>query len=209
MGFLEKLNWRYAVKKFNGNLISSESLSQILEAVQMAPSASGLQPYHIIVIRDQKLREKLFEYAKGNPKIINCSHLLIFCARTDFPKRVTDFIAEVKKIRSQTDTDVLLYKESLEKGIEKKIERGVLLEWATRQTYLALGFALAAAAELSVDSGPMEGFDPAGFKEILALPEYMHPQVLMAIGIRDPSDENQPELRKKVRFSKEDLFSFR
>ena len=208
MGFLDKLGGRYAVKKFNSQEISESDLEKVLEAIRMSPSASGLQPYHIIVIRDQALREKLFEYAKGNPKILSCSHLFIFCSRLDFPKRVEDFIAEVKKTRNQTDEDVALYRESLLKGVAVKSPEELRV-WAGKQTYLALGFGLAAAAELSIDSGPMEGFKKEEFKRILGLPEQVYPEVLMAIGYRDPTDENQPEFRKKVRFTKDELFDFR
>ncbi len=208
MGFLDKLNWRYAVKKFNTQVVSEDALTKIIEAIRMAPSASGLQPYHITVVRDQALREKLFEHAKGNPKILNCSHLFVFSSRVDFPKRVEDFIAEVKKTRNQTDEDVLLYRESLLKGVTVKTP-DELRVWAGKQTYLALGFGLAAAAELGVDSGPMEGFKKDEFKRVLELPDYMYPEALMAIGYRDPTDENQPEFRKKVRFQKDELFDFR
>jgi nitroreductase/dihydropteridine reductase len=208
MGFLDKLNWRYAVKKFNGEKITTENLEKILEAIRMAPSASGLQPYHILVIEDQALREKLFEHAKGNPKILNCSHLFIFCSRVDFPKRVEDFITEVKQTRNQTDEDVALYHESLLKGVGAKSPEELRV-WAGKQTYLALGFGLAAAAELTIDAGPMEGFKKEEFKKVLELPEYMNPEALMAVGYRDPSDENQPTLRKKVRFTSEELFEFR
>jgi nitroreductase len=209
MGFLDKLHWRYAVKKFNGGKVSEENLAQIVEAIRLAPSSTGTQPYHIVVVSDQMLREKLFEYAKTNPKILDCSHLFIFCARTDYPKRVADFIEVVKETRDQTDEEVKGYRESLEKGVQEKIDSGKLLEWAGKQAYLALGFGIAAAAELGIDSGPMEGFDKDGFKEVLGLPEYMYPEVLMAVGFRDKEDQNQPEFRKKVRFPKDTLFDFR
>jgi nitroreductase len=41
--------------------------------------------------------------------------------------------------------------------------------WTAKQTYLVLGNLLNAAAELNIDSTPMEGFNPVQFNEILGL----------------------------------------
>jgi nitroreductase/dihydropteridine reductase len=81
--------------------------------------------------------------------------------------------------------------------------------WAGRQAYIALGFGLAAAAELQIDACPMEGFNPSEFHALLGLPEFIQPVAIMALGYRDPEDENQPTSRPKVRFPKDDLFTFR
>ncbi|MEN9338292.1 MAG: hypothetical protein RI945_17, partial [Candidatus Parcubacteria bacterium] len=65
-----------------------------------------------------------------------------------------------------------------------------IMNWSARQAYLALGFALAAAAELKVDSCPMEGFDPVKVKEILGLSDEFMPVTLLPVGYRDESDEH-------------------
>ena len=81
--------------------------------------------------------------------------------------------------------------------------------WAARQAYIALGFGLAACAELKIDASPMEGFKPDEFKKILELPDHIDPVVIMALGYRDMEDHASPQHRAKVRFSKDDLFEFR
>ncbi len=40
--------------------------------------------------------------------------------------------------------------------IAMKENAGAGLDWAARQTYIALGFGIAAAAELQIDASPME-----------------------------------------------------
>ena len=58
--------------------------------------------------------------------------------------------------------------------------------WATKQAYIGLGTALVAAAELNVDSTPMEGFDQVRFDEVLGLREKgLRSVVLLALGYRD------------------------
>jgi hypothetical protein len=133
---------------------------------------------------------------------------LLFPEDADLEGLAVSFESEVTQFFSSLFGDKG-YRESLEKGVQEKIDSGKLLEWAGKQAYLALGFGIAAAAELGIDSGPMEGFDKDGFKEVLGLPEYMYPEVLMAVGFRDKEDQNQPEFRKKVRFPKDTLFDFR
>ena len=76
-------------------------------------------------------------------------------------------------------------------------------EWSKSQTFLALGFALAACCELKIDSCPMEGFDAEAFQKELDLPDHIMPVALMAVGTRDPEDKIFP----KTRFPEEDLFT--
>ena len=56
-----------------------------------------------------------------------------------------------------------------------------------------------------MDSCPMEGFDPSGFKGILNLPVNLNPKAFMTIGYRSPENAQAP----KIRFAKDNLFDFR
>ena len=80
-----------------------------------------------------------------------------------------------------------------------------LIEWASRQVYIALGIALAAAAENGIDASPMEGFDSKQFDEILELgPLGLASRVVLAVGFRSPDDSYQK--LPKSRFGKNDVF---
>ena len=77
--------------------------------------------------------------------------------------------------------------------------------WASKQTYLALGNLINAAAALQIDVTPMEGFDAAEFDKILGLTEKgLHTAVIATIGYRHEDDAAQHY--KKVRKSNEELF---
>ena len=78
--------------------------------------------------------------------------------------------------------------------------------WAARQTYIAMGTGLIAAAEEGVDATPMEGFDASGFDEVLKLKEKgLRSVSIMTLGYRDVV--NDPTVQfKKVRRSSENLF---
>jgi nitroreductase len=77
--------------------------------------------------------------------------------------------------------------------------------WTAKQTYLALGNLLNAAAELKIDVTPMEGFDAKEYNEILGLDKLnLNTTVVAAVGYRHEEDVTQHY--KKVRKSNADLF---
>jgi nitroreductase len=71
---------------------------------------------------------------------------------------------------------------------------------AARQTYIALGFAMVAAAEQEVDCTPMEGFNPDAVDAILGLRERgLRSVVLLPLGYRDTEGDwllPMPKVRK-------------
>ena len=205
MSFLSNINWRYATKKFNGKLVSEADLSTILEAIRLAPSSSGTQPYHIAVTSGA-LKDKLIE-SSGQTDKLGASHLLVFCSRIDYPERAKKQVEITAEMEGTTVDALGGLSAALERATSKLPES--LRQWAARQAYIALGFGLAACAELSIDSCPMEGFKPEEFHKILGLPEFMTPVVIMTLGYRDSNDTTQPPMRPKIRFPKDDLFEFR
>ena len=71
--------------------------------------------------------------------------------------------------------------------------------------YLAMGFALAAAAMEGVDSTPMEGFDPAQVDAILELPaRSLRAVTMLTLGYRDAPSDWLVSL-KKLRRSRRDF----
>jgi nitroreductase/dihydropteridine reductase len=199
----DRLNWRYSVKKFDpSKQVSLEDKEKILEAIRLAPSSFGFQPYHLIVVEEKDLREKLALVSPGNePKILYSSFLLVFCANADIAGRINSFA----EYSSGGDAEKKKASEARWERIKKAFatkSKEENMAWAAKQMYIALGFALATCAELVIDSCPMEGFDKEKYKEILKLPENLYPQALLAVGYR-AAGEPAPT---KVRFPKLDLF---
>ena len=84
MSFLSNLNWRYATKKFDTTKkVSDADLAQILEAIQMAPSSFGLQPYHFYVVSNQDVKDQIQAVSWNQPQIGTCSHLIITTKKGD------------------------------------------------------------------------------------------------------------------------------
>ncbi|WP_026896892.1 NAD(P)H-dependent oxidoreductase [Daejeonella oryzae] len=206
MTVIEKLKWRYATKKFDSTKkIPSEILNELLESTELAPSSYGLQPFKILVIEDQAIREKLKSAAYGQTQITDASQLIVFARIKNFGieqvEEYADNIADTRNI----DPKVIEGFVDVMKGTVNSLSEEQLAVWNSKQCYLALGFLLFAAAQQKIDACPMEGFDAAKFDEILDLDaQNLSSVVIATIGYRSEDDDYQN--LSKVRKSKEELF---
>lgn len=202
---LEKLNWRYATKSYDKTRkVSAEDWAFLEEALTLAPSSFGLQPYKFIVVTDDEMREKLKPAAWNQPQITDASHLVVFA----YKKVLTDadiehFIERITEVRGVPRETLTDYENVMKDSAKKAVDEGYIETWNSRQAYIALGFLLETAAFLGIDATPMEGFDAAQFNEILGLTD-CSAVVLAAVGYRDAENDWLADL-PKVRFAKEEL----
>jgi nitroreductase/dihydropteridine reductase len=179
-GFLNNLEWRRAVKHFGNKSIDT---TKIIEAIVAAPSSFGLQPYKVIAVRNPELKEKLRAVAYNQTQVTECDTLFVFCSRSDIELRAEEYI---NTTGAETMRDMLT-------GFISYLPDK--LAWATRQTYIALGFALAACAELQIPSCPMEGFSTHDVNNIIGLPETLSSVVMLAVGSPAENDGVLPRFR--------------
>ena len=90
MNYLEALNWRYSVKKFDGRKISPEKLNNILEAGRLSVSSLGLQPYHLLVVENDETIQQLIPAFYNPSQISTCSHLIALVTKTHINKEYVD-----------------------------------------------------------------------------------------------------------------------
>lgn len=201
MELLQKLNWRYATKRMNGNQVSQEKVDAILNATRLSASSYGLQPYKVIVIENKELREKLKPAAYNQAQITEASHLLVFAVYENITAdHINEFMALHANVKGIEVSMMAPFKNMLEQSLLSRPAEANF-NWAARQAYIALGTAMIAAASEHVDATPMEGFNPAQFDEILGLKEKgLRSVVLLPIGYRD---ENNDALAKTVKVRKE------
>lgn len=199
------LLWRYATKKFDvTKKIPQSDVDIILESIRMAPSSFGLQPFHVDIVETQSLREKLQKAGFNQSQFTSCSHLLVFSSDTDFSSHVQQLVAHLVA-HNTPETSVSRMKKTIQGFVLLKTLLLQRQSWAARQAYIALGFALLAAAQLKIDACPMEGFSAPQFDAILGLPAHRKSIVVLTLGYRDVTDTAHPKYRK----SREELFSVR
>jgi nitroreductase len=206
MSLVDKLQWRYATKKMDSSKVVPEAkLEKILDAILLSASSSGLQPYEILVVTNKAIREKIRAAANNQSQIMDCTYLLVFAAWDNYTaERINnafDMTEEIRNLKSESGT---AYRQNLLKNYTVR-DPEVNFNHAAKQTYIALGTALIAAAYEEVDSTPMEGFDPAALDEILNLKEKgLRSVALLPIGYRK-TDEDWLVNLKKVRRPKDQL----
>ena len=204
--FLESQNWRYATKKFNATKkISDSDLDILKEAIRLTSSSYGLQPYKILIIENPETRAKLQPASWGQSQITEASHLIVFANSTKIDSSdIDDFFKNICETRNMPIDPLLGYKDFMTGAINKKSSEEINI-WNQKQTYLALANLMNAAADLKIDTCPMEGFDPAQYNEILGLNKLnLNASLVATIGYR--SEEDATQHYKKVRKSNEDLF---
>lgn len=206
MTLLESLNWRYATKRMSGAKVSADKIDHLLEAIRLSASGFGLQPYQVFVIENPELKSQIQPIAYGQPQIVESSHLLVFAAWNEVTAEKIDYfintVAEKRNVPVEALGD---YKNAIS-GAMLNLPKEAQANWAARQVYLAMGTALAAAAELRIDTTPMEGFVPAKLDELLGLSEKgLHSVLMLAVGERDAAADYMTGAAK-VRYSKEELF---
>lgn len=199
MSFLSNLEWRYAAKKFDtSKKVSETDLEKILEAIRLTPTSFGMQPYHFYIVTNQDQKDAIQAAAWNQAQIGTASHLIVMCARNDLMTVKDEYFDAM----SGGSTEVRANLRGFEDMVTGFIPHSSP-EWAKKQVYIAQGFALAACAELQIDSCPMEGFDPAAVAKILDVPSNLDVAVMLPIGYRAVDEHPRP----KFRFPKEKIFT--
>jgi len=206
MNLIEKLNWRYAAKRMTGTKLPKEKIESILEAIRLSASSYGLQPFNVIVLEDKELRTKIAPAAYNQPQITEASHLLVFAAWDDItPGKIDEYINDIASTRGISADALNGMKDMLINTVAGRTKEENF-NWSARQSYLALGTGLVAAAVEEVDATPMEGFNPAELDKILGLKEKgLRSVALLALGYRD-TEKDPMSAQKKVRRASEKLF---
>lgn len=203
----QRLDWRYAVKQFDPTRrIDDATWGALEETLRLSPSSGGLQPWKFVVVSDPAVREKLVPASFGQTQVRDASHLVVFTAKKNFgPAEVEAHIRHTAAVKGVSVASLEGLRGMLMGGIVNAKDAAAREAWAARQTYLALGVLLAAAAVLGVDATPMEGFSPEHYDAILNLEaQGLTATVICALGYRAESDRYATS--PKVRFSHDEVF---
>lgn len=201
---ISNLTWRYATKKYDpSKVVTQDKVDLILEAIRLTATSSGLQPYEVLVVTNPALREQIKPHAWNQSQITDSSHLLVFAAWDNYTaERINQMFDLTNEIRGFKNEGWENYRAMLLNTYPQR-DAETNFQHAARQAYIGLGSALIAAAELKVDSTPIEGFDPVKVDEILNLKQKgLRSVVLMPLGYRADEGDWLVNLTK-VRRSRE------
>jgi nitroreductase len=203
---IENLNWRYSPKKFDADKkIAKSDLNILKEAVRLSASSYGLQPYQVILLENEDLRQQIRAVAWNQSQVTEASDVMIFANITDIGEtEVQNYIDNISSVRAIPAANLKGFADMMTNVVTKLTPEAKTV-WTAKQTYVALGTLLSAAADLKIDATPMEGFDMNAVNKILELPEKgLSATLIVTLGYRHEDDTTQH--LKKVRKPNEELF---
>ncbi len=209
MALLDDLKWRHAVKAYDPNKkLYKAVVEQIVEAARLAPTSSGLQQFRLIVVGNQELKEKMVAGALNPDCMRECSHVIVFAAWDEYtPERIDAIYDKTTDERGLVRGRFKRYTDMLKENFGK-MSKEEQFQHAANQSFIALGLALAQAAELKVDSTPIGGFDAQLVDELLGLPaKGLRSVSLLYLGYADDERDWLGKM-KKVRNSMEEFATF-
>jgi len=205
MSFLEALNWRYATKRMTGESVPEEKIHNILEAVRLAPTVGGIQPFNVVVVKNKELLKQIQPIANNQPQIPQASHLLVFAAWDDITtEHIVEFFDRTSSERNLPEGTIDGFKNGMIENFGK-LSKEAKFELAARQAFIALGYATAAAAVEHVDATPMGGFNGPELDKFLGLDKQgLRSVAIMPVGYRDTTTDPIVNM-KKIRRAKEHM----
>lgn len=187
---IEKLQWRYATKKFDSSKsLSEEKLNILKETFNLTATSYGLQPVKMVIVSNQEVKEKLMPLTYHQPQVRDASHVLILCVESEIDSNfIIDHFKRVEDTR-KTPREILdRFEENLVNTFTSWNKQQIR-QWMINQLYLTLGALLTVCAIEKIDSCPMEGFQPEEYDKLLGLDKMgLESVIVLPVGYRDKSD---------------------
>lgn len=205
---LKQMQWRYATKKFDpAKKISDADWSALLEALILAPSSYGLQPWKFLVVKDPAVREQLLPASWGQRQVVDASHMLVLAAHQKLGENeIGRFVNRTAEVRAVPPESLDKFKAMLVRTLLHPTAQSQINYWAANQVYIALGTFMTAAAMMAIDTCPMEGIEPKKYDEILGLKGTDYATVVACpAGYR--AAEDKYATAPKVRYKREDVLT--
>nr|WP_314550571.1 NAD(P)H-dependent oxidoreductase [uncultured Ottowia sp.] len=206
---LDAYQFRHACKAYDpARKISDDDFRFILETGRLSPSSFGLEPWRFVVVQEPQTRALIRDMAWGaREKVMECSHFVVILARQpamlspdgDYLPR---FMREVQHLPEEAvQMRLRFFRNFSEKDFELVGHPRAFYDWACKQTYIALGNMLTAAAMIGVDSTAIEGFPLEAMNSALAGrglydPAQFKLSVMAAFGYR--LNAPQPKTRQRL-----------
>ncbi|MFN2430643.1 MAG: NAD(P)H-dependent oxidoreductase [Cryomorphaceae bacterium] len=204
---IDAANWRYATKKFDpAKPLEKDDIDALLNTLRMSPTAFGLQPFHFFVIKNQPLRQELFKYANNQRQVLDSSLFIVFAAKTRFEDDELKAFVNLNAELRNYDTGHKNSKLAKLHAFTAKLSGDELFHWSAKQSYLAMGELISAAALMKIDACPMEGIDQKEYDRILGL-ELLNLGTVAAVALGYRSDTDSYQRQPKVRKNHDDLIS--
>ena len=206
---IELQHRRYATKKFDpARRISDEDWAALVEVGRLAPSSLGFEPWKMLLLNNEEMKQDLKSIAWGASKIDGASHFVIYLARKGVNYETPYIEKLMQEVRHRSYDPESAYAHRIKSFQESDAmlnDERSLFDWASKQTYIQMANMMNAAALMGIDSCPIEGYNKAKVeayfqeKGVLDTSEF-GVSVMCAFGYRNE------EIKPKVRWNTESIY---
>lgn len=183
MDVIQAIRDRRSINFFEpGRDISAQTMRDLLELANLAPSSMNLQPWRVIVVNDPERKKALRQCAFDQPKVEEASAVLIMIAD---PRAVEENIDQVLeswvRLGYIKPEAVDMYRGLAGKlyGTGDSLTRNF---FAVKNTSLYAMNVMIAAKGLGLETHPMDGFDEGAVEKAFSIPGDKIVPMLLAIG---------------------------
>lgn len=212
---LSAYRFRHACKEFDGTKkISDDDFNYILEVGKLSPSSFGFIPWKFLILQNSEIRQKISPVSWGAKlKLPDASHFIVILSRKTpdliyNSKYISHIMEDVQKLPQNVIDERKKGYENFQKNDFKLLESDrAMFDWGCKQTYIALGNMMTAAALIGIDSCPIEGFNRDNVEEILSEESLLDRtkfgvSCMVAFGYRkkEPRPKTRPALQDLIQW---------
>jgi nitroreductase len=161
---LEILNSRHACKIFDtSKKISKDDITYILESARLSPSSFGMEPWRMVIVSNQDMKNNLKPLCWNQNQIDTCSHLVLIIGQKESVKPYSTYVKDMFARRGLEEDMYNAYLDRYAKYLEDKdIE-----SWSDSQCHILASNICNTSAFIGIDSCMIGGFDKADLEQFL------------------------------------------
>lgn len=202
---IEKIKSRHSVRGFDTKKNVQDYIELIKQAFVFSPSSVNIQPWKLLIISSDSLKERLADSSHYNrERVRDAPLLLVFLAKKEIDSSYFEKLnRETQRVRGLSEEQYHKLTERTSQYVFQQDQS----RYISNQIYLNCGTLIAYLNILDVGTCPMEGLDRESYDRILGIENTPYKTCLgLLVGFSDPSkDINRVEFTKKVRFKEDEL----
>lgn len=192
MELLDAMKARRSIRKFKSDPIPEALVTQLIEAAQLAPSGSNIQPTRFVVIKSDAVRAQLSQ-ATPLPFVSQAPVVIACCVDSESLGGMGTRTRELKEAGAFAGTP-------LDKIDPESYTKRKPMEPAKAEAYLRLNAAIAIdhitlrAVDLGLGTCWIMMFDQEKVKQLLGLAENYNVVALIPVGYPDQDPNPRPRI---------------
>lgn len=175
----EAMTKRRAHRHFKPDPLPEGYLEELLRLASLAPSGYNTQPWRFLVVSDQEAKERLWESAYKQPKVLEAPVTVVFLGETQgWADTLEEMLDEGRRLGAYDDA----LSDHVREAVPKVVAGWGPDLWVNRHVMIAATCLMLAAESMGVESCPMEGFEEEKVREAFAIPEEVRVVCLVSLG---------------------------